>query len=132
MSEVWIVPPLKTKDASVNLAVVPAFSLAATVLKTAYAMYGAQCVVTSGKDGKHSAKSAHYQGKAMDLRISNLPPSLDRMEFAFRLSLALVECCGPEWYVVLEKDHLHIEFAKGIPNIKGWKAGKHFYAQEGV
>lgn len=127
MSEFWIMPPLKAKDATVNLAVIPAFGLAAPVLKTAYAMYGAACVVTSAKDGKHSAKSAHYSGKAMDLRISNLPG--DPMEFAYRLSLALVECCGPEWYVVLEKDHIHLEYAEGVPNIKGWKAGKHFYSE---
>jgi hypothetical protein len=32
--------------------------------------------------------------------------------------------------VVLEKDHLHIEFASGIPNIKGFVPGKHFYQEK--
>jgi hypothetical protein len=134
MSEFWIVPPLKAKDSTVNLAVVPAFGLVASVLKTAWIMQGSECVVTSAKDGKHSAKSAHYAGKAMDLRINNLGWTPGTVGFRFgvdlfaqKLARALVESCGPEWYVVLEKDHIHLEYAEGIPNIKGWKAGVHYY-----
>jgi hypothetical protein len=118
----------------VNLSVVPAFSLAASVLKTAWIMQGSECVVTSANDGQHSTKSAHYQGRAMDLRINNLgwtPGSVGFVlgveVFARKLAKALVECCGPTWYVVLEKDHIHLEHAEGIPNIKGWKAGVHYY-----
>lgn len=130
---------LQRKDASVVLDLDPAFRLAVPVLKTAWAIQGnSYPVVTSGseKTAKHSAKSAHYQGRAIDLRISNLgwtPGSVGFVfgveTFALKLSGALEECCGPEWYVVLEKDHIHLEVSTGIPNIRGWVKGKNFYAQ---
>jgi hypothetical protein len=49
--------------------------------------------------------------------------------FASHLSQALVAACGPEWYVVLEDDHIHLEYSTGQPNIKGWQKGKNFYAE---
>jgi len=115
---------MKKKDDTVKLDVNPAFNLAEQVLKTAWIMHDQECVITSGKDGKHSTLSAHYSGNALDLRIwgiKNLP------EFAENLADALLECCGPGYYVVLEGDHIHLEYSAGKPNIKGWKAGKYVY-----
>ena len=79
------------------------------------------CLVTSALDGVHSAKSArhsrslHYAGLAMDFRLpgrwsgtawrEETDPAIDRAVHA-DLALAL----GPEFDVVLEKDHLHAEF----------------------
>jgi hypothetical protein len=128
MSEMWIHPGLKAKNSGVNLQVNPAFRIAAPVLKTAWRMHNAECIVTSAKDGSHGANSAHYTGNALDLRTWNIP--MDVETFSERLSEALVECCGPEWYVVLEDDHIHLEFSTGVPNIKGWVKGKNFYVQQ--
>lgn len=119
---------LKRKDESVNLDVSPLFLPAVPVLITAWRMLGAGCVVTSGKDGKHSVNSAHYSGHALDLRINNIV-SMMPLVFATHLSQALVEICGPNYFIVLESDHIHMEVTEpgGTPNIKGYAAGKNYY-----
>lgn len=120
---------LKAKGPSVNLMVNPVFMEAAPILKTAWLMYGAECVVTSGRDGVHSRQSAHDKGNALDLRTYNLGNKV--FVFGPRLAAALVENLGPYWYLVLERDHFHLEVvAPGeAPNIKWFKPGKHFYVQ---
>lgn len=124
---------LKRKNESVNLLVDPVFTQAAPILKTAWTMYGAECVVTSGRDGKHSENSAHYRGQALDLRTSNLQATIWR-SFGSRLANALVSQLGPYWFVVFERDHYHIEYAEPgkRPNIVTFRAGIHFYAQRGL
>jgi len=126
---------LKKKDTSVSLQLDPAFKLAAPVLRTAWIMYGAECVVTSGRDGKHSQQSAHYKGFAVDLRHWNLPVvgGVGHARFGTNLAKALVQSCGPYWYVVLEykNPHFHVEYAPPgtRPNIIAWRDGVHFYEQ---
>lgn len=64
-----------------------------------------EIVVTSILDGVHSSKSLHYKGLAFDMRthiytqyeISKLMGSLKYM-------------LGISYDVVLEKDHIHIEY----------------------
>ena len=64
-----------------------------------------EIVVTSILDGVHSSKSLHYKGLAFDIRtyiytqyeISKLMGSLKYM-------------LGPNYDVVLEKNHIHIEY----------------------
>lgn len=125
--------PLKKKDNSVNLLVHPDFRRAAPILKAAWTMYGSECVVTSGRDGKHSRQSAHDDGNALDLRTSNLPASL-WSTFGGRLAKALVDEFGPYWYVVLERDHYHMERVEPgkRPNIVAFRSGIHFYKQMGL
>lgn len=122
--------PFKRKSNLVNLNLDPMFKEAVPIIKTAWTMYGAEAVVTSGRDGKHSANSAHYRGQAIDLRIWNLGNEVFIGTFCKRLSAALVINLGPYWYVVLEKDHIHLEFARERPNIKGFRPGQHFYAEK--
>jgi len=64
-----------------------------------------EMVVTSVVDGKHGVGSLHYVGYAADIRTwaiqnDSLP------DFTKGLSEEL----GEEFDVVLEKDHIHIEF----------------------
>ena len=118
---------IKRKDLTVNLDVNPAFIQAVPVLKTAWAMLGLDCVVTSGKDGQHSKNSAHYTGNALDLRIWNIADHMTPMAFGYNLAGALKIVCGDGFYVVLEGDHIHLEFNQAVPNIKGWVKGKLFY-----
>ena len=70
-----------------------------------YRDLNAELIITSLLDGKHMPGSFHYKGLAVDLRTRHLSNS-DRMLVVARLRLAL----GPEYDVVLEKTHLHLEF----------------------
>ena len=63
-----------------------------------------ELVITSALDGKHSVHSRHYQGNAIDIRTRDLVPTA-RQEFRDKLADAL----GPDFDVVLESDHLHVE-----------------------
>ena len=62
-------------------------------------------VITSLVDGKHSTGSLHYVGYAADLRIWAINEE-DLAEFTEGLAVEL----GNEFDVVLEKDHIHMEF----------------------
>ena len=64
-----------------------------------------ELVVTSCTDGVHKVGSLHYEGLAVDLRSRDLT-SAQRQAFLMRLREAL----GPEFDVILEKDHFHLEF----------------------
>lgn len=61
-------------------------------------------VITSGRDGEHSATSLHYEGRALDVRTRTLT-SVQQEEVAKALRTEL----GPDWDVVVEKNHIHIE-----------------------
>lgn len=60
-------------------------------------------VITSITDGKHKEGSLHYKGLAFDLRLPrNIQPTI----MANELRVAL----GSGFDVVLEADHIHVEF----------------------
>jgi hypothetical protein len=67
--------------------------------------YGYECVVTSVVDGKHSHGSLHYAGYAMDLRTRHLTPT-DQSLIVSALKKALTD----EFDIVLEENHIHIEY----------------------
>lgn len=70
-------------------------------------------VVTSLYDGTHLPNSFHYKGRAADLRTRHLDAaSVDRM---WKL---LAQTLGPGWDVILESDHIHIEFDPRAANAK--------------
>ena len=79
-----------------------AFSIAQNIFRE---KAGASCVITSGSDGTHGPNSLHYKGKALDLRTNNLRPEQVHPVYA-TLKIAL----GAQFDVVLEEDHLHVEF----------------------
>lgn len=66
---------------------------------------GRELVLTSLKDGKHSKKSLHYSGNAADLRTRDLTPR-QQATILSELKLAL----GKDYDVVLEIDHIHLEY----------------------
>ena len=68
-------------------------------------MAGAKLIITSLRDGQHSAGSLHYQGKAADVRTRDIEEKL-RAPVAEEIARML----GAKYDVVLEGDHLHIEF----------------------
>lgn len=90
----------------VNLAgIKPEMAFAAIACYGAYAEIGLDVVVTSGLDGKHSANSKHYSGHGLDIRTRHVPAEkLDALTASIR------GCLGDDYDVVLESDHVHIEF----------------------
>ena len=62
-------------------------------------------VITSGVDGNHYMHSLHYTGLAYDYRTRDLTPGQQKMWTAL-----IEERLGPDFDVVLEEDHLHVEY----------------------
>ncbi len=83
----------------------PEILLAIFEAREVYRKFHAELVITSLLDGAHMPTSLHYEGLAVDIRTSNLSGQT-RPIAAARLKAAL----SAEYDVVLEKDHIHIEF----------------------
>jgi len=62
-------------------------------------------VITSARDGQHMKGSKHYTGDAVDLRTRDLTKQEQK-----DLWQNLVNYLGPKFDVVLESDHIHVEF----------------------
>lgn len=69
--------------------------------------------ITSCIDGPHSWASLHYRGDAVDIRTRDLPPGMDVAILAEAIRDRLTH---REYDVVVEKDHIHVEFQ---PKIEG-------------
>jgi hypothetical protein len=77
--------------------------LAIMIAESIYRETEGTMVITSLTDGQHKAGSLHHTGEAVDLR---LPLPVTRLQVISRLKTAL----GAEYDVVLESDHIHIEY----------------------
>lgn len=75
------------------------------VIERIYRSLGQNCVITSCRDGRHMAGSKHYTGEAIDLRTHYFN-ALEKADVLQCLQHAL----GPDFDVVLESDHLHVEY----------------------
>ena len=83
----------------------PQMALAYTIAAACYAKHGHTCVITSASDSKHGPNSLHYCGKALDIRTRDLQ-GLVKVTLRDEIADAL----GPQFDVVLESDHIHMEF----------------------
>jgi hypothetical protein len=84
--------------------------LAIQVAHSIFVAEGLNCIITSVSEGKHMENSLHYKGKAVDLR---LPHRSKVASIVNALRTALTD----EYDVVLESDHIHIEFdPPKVPN----------------
>lgn len=70
---------------------------------------GKPLVITSGTDGSHMTHSRHYRGEAVDLRTSGLTVT-QRETLRALLEFDL----GPQFRVIDEVDHLHVQVKKGV------------------
>lgn len=61
--------------------------------------------ITSGSDGAHSSNSKHYTNEALDFRTRELTAT-DIVKLAQETKKRL----GKEYDVVIERDHIHIEY----------------------
>ena len=67
---------------------------------------GVELVVTSLNDGNHMEGSLHFEGRAADFRTWNIPSRMLKT----RLVEDLRKQLGPRYDVVVEKDHIHLEW----------------------
>jgi hypothetical protein len=65
--------------------------------------------ITSGDDGKHMINSLHYKGLAIDLRTRDLEGG-SLGSIAKGIHAELKGLLGRDYDVVLEKDHIHLEY----------------------
>jgi len=65
---------------------------------------GYEFVVTSVREGQHSAKSKHYEGMAFDMRTKHMPP--DQIPSVRALIAGRL---GADYDVVIEPTHIHVE-----------------------
>ena len=80
------------------------------VVDKIYEEYGLELVITSTYDGNHSACSYHYANDAYDIRW--------RPCYGKDVYMRIKKALGDDFDVVLEKDHIHIEYD---PKPKGSK-----------
>lgn len=74
-------------------------------LMVAQSLWSKELVVTAVVDGQHSRGSLHYAGQAADLRTRDLSEA----EMA-QVKAQLGEALGAEFDVVVEADHMHLEW----------------------
>lgn len=88
----------------------PEIVLALMTAESLFEKRNTPLVVTAALDGKHQIGSLHYSGAAVDLRTKHLPSQQSTSLLADELRGAL----GPDFDVVVEEDHLHVEFQPKI------------------
>ena len=70
-----------------------------------FAEFDSDCIITSGLDSKHSQKSLHYLGFAVDLRTRNIDIA------HAKYIVSKLRLLRDELYdIILEEDHIHIEY----------------------
>jgi len=83
----------------------PELMLALIVCNDIYRRYGQDLVITSVIDGRHSYKSAHYSGNGADLRTRYFKSKILK-----KVVKAIKEALTIDFDVVVEDDHIHIEY----------------------
>ncbi len=79
--------------------------LAVVVADSVYRECDCELMLTSITDGKHMEGSLHYKGLAFDCRVSNVP-----QRYRAQLPQLLRSALGPQYDVVDEQTHIHVEF----------------------
>ena len=76
--------------------------------------YGYDLVLTSARDGIHSAGSLHYYGLAIDIRNSSEWgfKDEDRLSMIDELIIKLAKI-DPAYQLINHKSHLHVEYDRG-------------------
>lgn len=88
----------------------PEIVIGLTIANDVFREFGFDCIVTAGIDGSHSRGSIHYKGLAVDLRTRHIPAAEHPKVVA-----KLQERLGDEFDVVLEGDHIHLEWDPKTP-----------------
>ncbi len=88
----------------------PEILFAAVAAERVYEEAGHDLMITACVDGKHMAGSLHYTGSAIDLRTRNL--AADEVQ---KLIARIKSSLGDDFDILLEVDHIHIEFQPKAP-----------------
>lgn len=98
--------PIAIKPGVKLIGMVPQMSVALATAAAVYSKYQSDPLwITAVTDGIHKRSSAHNTGRAVDLRIWTLP------EDKYSTVVAEIKSfLGEDFDVLLEKDHIHIEF----------------------
>jgi len=96
---------MKVKDSTVNIwglqvEMQPVLKAADIIWK----QHNKELVITSARDGMHSAGSLHYYGYAVDLRIWGLEDKIQSIATRLR------EILGINYDVIVHTTHLHVEY----------------------
>ncbi len=83
----------------------PEILLAAVAAMEVYKAAGHDLMITACVDGKHMTGSLHYAGAAIDIRTRDLPPA-----DVPKVLAQIKTCLGDDFDVLIEVDHIHIEF----------------------
>lgn len=68
-----------------------------------FAAQGVDCWITSVNDSTHMVGSKHYIGRAVDLRTKHVADPAP-------IATALRSALGPQFTVIDEGDHIHVQF----------------------
>lgn len=96
---------MKLKPGVRILGLRPELMVAVVAAESIWSKKGVEAVITSGVDGTHSKGSLHYKGLALDFRVNTLPAGTWQ-----EVRNELADALGGDFDVVLEKDHIHVEF----------------------
>lgn len=88
----------------------PEIVIGLTIANDVFREFGFDCIVTAGIDGSHSRGSIHYKGLAVDLRTRHVPAAEHQ-----KVVGKLQERLGDDFDVVLEGDHVHLEYDPKTP-----------------
>lgn len=83
----------------------PQILLALIIADEVYKAHGVEMWITSINDSGHMKGSLHYKGRAVDLRVRNIPA-----EHRFKIPKILKSRLSPGYDVIDEGDHIHIEW----------------------
>ena len=88
----------------------PEILLGVVALNDIYTQGGYHMVLTAVTDGKHMEGSLHYEGQAVDVRTRDISPTVLNL-----MAKNAREALGPDYDIVLEGDHLHMEYQEHTP-----------------
>jgi len=88
----------------------PEISVAIMVVDSIYGTFSRELVITSMCEDTHSERSAHYRGDAFDCRTYYFND--DQKE---QLVTNVERALGTDFIVILEEDHLHVQFSPKKP-----------------
>jgi len=97
----------------VNLALQPDMAKALPLIELAHHDMDLDrgAVITSANDGTHMVGSLHYAGLAVDIRTRDLAPAtIAQLAAKLRAHLNGQENTNRPYQVVLETDHVHVEY----------------------
>lgn len=98
---------MRIKDRTIDLSGMTTQLLFGTVVANeVYKEHGFEMVITSVNDARHSLKSLHYSGNAIDLRTIVHDPAYDWDRVAKEIRQKL----GEDYDVINESNHIHLEY----------------------